>query len=76
MIKLIQPANDIVQQKKKQMETKTQKDQNPKQQEGLINDKNYHEYCILVYDFFKMNSEDIKVMSQVQTYIERGEGKE
>ena len=73
MIKLLQPANNIVQQKKQQLEGGKER---PQPDQGFINDKNYHDYCIMLYDFFKMNSETIKVMTQVETYIERGEGRE
>lgn len=85
MFKLIEPANQIVKQKKKQFELRqsTLNQTNPQKPAqtssnatSFINDQNYDEYCILVYDFFKMNSERIQEAGQLRGYIEKGEGKE
>ena len=85
MYKLIEPANQIVRKKKRQFEKRqshlNQENLSKKKtpeiiESSFLNDQNYDIYCILVYDFFKLNSEEIKATNQLQTYIERGEGKE
>lgn len=75
MFKLIEPANQIVYKKIKQNNLNSSKNSNSIES-SFVNDQNYDAYCILVYDFFKINSEEIKETNQLQTYIERGEGKE
>jgi hypothetical protein len=77
MFKLIEPANQIVSKKKRQMEQKNgKKDSKLIDDISFVNNKNYDVYCILVYDFFKMNFEQIKATEEVRKYIENGEGKE
>lgn len=82
MFKLIEPANQIVKQKKKQLEERQSTLVRPTAlgpsggKIAFVNDRNYDEYCILVYDFFKLNAEQIRGAGQVRGYIERGEGKE
>ena len=74
---MIEPANQIVSKKKRAMETKNgKKDSKLIDEESFVNNKNYDIYCILVYDFFKMNSEEIKAANEVKDYIEKGSGKE
>jgi hypothetical protein len=77
MFKLIEPANQIVSKKKRQIEKKNKKIKSLIPDEiTFVNNRNYDEYCILVYDFFKMNSDSLKAANELKTYIEKGEGKE
>lgn len=75
MFKLLVPANQIVEQKKRMAKNQPTDENNPIKP-NLITTANYDWYCSIIYNFFLKNFEEFRVNNQLEFYIESSEGKE